>query len=69
MAKQAVVQQVSQNNSLDQWRVITNEAITKTNNQEDYIGDLADLENQETNLVDAVNNARGYSIAVSIALG
>lgn len=69
MAKQAVVQQVSQNNSLDQWRVTTNEAITKTNNQEDYIGDLATLENQESNLVDAVNNARGYSIAVSIALG
>lgn len=69
MAKQAVVQTVSQNNSLDQWRVLTNEAITKTNNQEDYIGDLADLENAETNLVEAVNNARGYSIAVSIALG
>lgn len=69
MAKQAVVQTVSQNNSFDQWRVQTNEVITKTNNQEDYIGDLADLENQETNLVEAINNSRGYSIAVSIALG
>ena len=69
MAKQAVVQTVSQNNSFDQWRVTTNEVITKTNNQEDYIGDLADLENQETNLVEAINNSRGYSIAVSIALG
>lgn len=69
MAKQAVVQTVSQNNSFDQWRVNTNEVITKTNNQEDNIGDLAQLENQDSNLVDAVNNARGYSIAVSIALG
>lgn len=69
MAKQAVVQEVTQNNSFDQWRVRTNEAIVKTNNQEDFIGDLASLENQEDNLVDAVNNARGYSIAVSIALG
>lgn len=69
MAKQAVVQTVNQNNSFDQWRVTTNEVITKTNNQEDYIGDLAQLEDGEDNLVDALNNARSYSIAVSIALG
>jgi hypothetical protein len=69
MAKQAVVPTVSQNNSFDQWRVTTNDVITKSNNQEDYIGDLAELEESETNLVDAVNNARSYSIAVSIALG
>ncbi len=41
MAKQAVVNAVSQANTFDQWRVQTNEVITKTNNQEDYIGDLA----------------------------
>jgi len=69
MAKQAIVQTVSQNNSFDQWRVLTNETITKTNNQEDNIGDLENLENAEDNLVDAINNSRGYSIAVSIALG
>ena len=69
MAKEAVVQTVSQNNSFDQWRVKTNEVITKTNNQEDKLGDLALLEEGEDNIVDAVNNARSYSIAVSIALG
>jgi hypothetical protein len=43
--------------------------ITKGNNQENKIGDLALLQNGEADLVSSVNNARDYSIAISIALG
>ena len=43
--------------------------ITKGNNQENKLGDLALLENGEADLTSAVNNARDYSIAMSIALG
>ncbi|NBP55185.1 hypothetical protein EBU71_01365 [bacterium] len=69
MAKQAVVNTVSQANTFDQWRVQTNSVITKTNNQEDYIGDLALLSNAEPDLVSAVNETREYSVAITIALG
>lgn len=69
MAKQAVVATVSQANTFDQWRVQTNSVITKTNNQEDYIGDLALLENAQPDLVAAVNEVREYSVAITIALG
>jgi hypothetical protein len=69
MAKQAVVATVSQANTFDQWRVSTNEVITKTNNQEDFIGDLALLDNGQPDLVEAINEARGFSVAITIALG
>ena len=69
MAKEAAVAQVSQNETFDQWRIKTNLNITKGNNQEDKLGDLALLENGESDLTSAVINARDYSIAMSIALG
>ena len=69
MAKQEVVATVSQANTFDQWRVSTNEVITKTNNQEDYIGDLALLDNAQPDLVSGINEARGFSLAITIALG
>ena len=69
MAKEAAVAQVSQNETFDQWRIKTNLNITKGNNQEDKLGDLALLENGEADLTSAVNNARDYAIAMSIALG
>lgn len=69
MAKQTTITEVSQANTFDQWRQKTNEVITHTNNQEDFIGDIAQIESGNTNLVDAVNEARGYSVAISIALG
>ena len=69
MAKEAAVAQVSQNETFDQWRIKTNLNITKGNNQEDKLGDLALLENGESDLTSAVNNARDYSIEMSIALG
>ena len=69
MAKQSTITEVAQANTFDQWRVKTNEVITHTNNQEDAIGDIANIESGDTNLVDAVNEARDYSVAISIALG
>ena len=69
MAKEAAVASVSQSETFDQWRQKTNLNITKGNNQEDKLGDLALLENGESDLTSAVNNARDYSIAMSIALG
>ena len=69
MAKQAVVGTVSQANTFDQWRVQTNTVITTTNNQEDNIGDLALLDNGQPDLVEAINEARGFSLAITIALG
>ena len=69
MAKEAAVAQVSQSETFDQWRQKTNLNITKGNNQEDKLGDLALLENGESDLTSAVNNARDYAIAMSIALG
>ena len=69
MAKEAAVAQVSQSETFDQWRQKTNLNITKGYNQEDKLGDLALLENGEADLTSAVNNARDYSIAMSIALG
>lgn len=69
MAKQAVVSAVSQANTFDQWRVQTNAVITTTNNQEDNIGDLALLDNGQPDLVEAINEARGFSVAITIALG
>jgi|TARA_B100001057_G_scaffold480166_1_gene552699 hypothetical protein len=69
MALEAAVVVVSQSETFDQWRVKTNLNITKGNNQENKIGDLALLQNGEADLVSSVNNARDYSIAISIALG
>ena len=69
MAKEAAVASVSQSETFDQWRVKTNLNITKGNNQENKLGDLALLENGESDLTSAVYNARDYSIAMSIALG
>ena len=69
MSLEAAVVVVSQSETFDQWRVKTNLNITKGNNQENKIGDLALLQNGEADLVSSVNNARDYSIAISIALG
>jgi uncharacterized membrane protein len=69
MAKQPIVATVSQANTFDQWRIQTNEVIVKTNNQEDFIGDLALLQNAQPDLVSGINEARGFSLAITIALG
>lgn len=59
---------VPQSDNLDQWRVKTNSAIERTNNQEVKIGDLNELAQGEESLVDAVNGARDFSIAITLAL-
>lgn len=59
---------VPQSDNLDQWRVKTNSAIERTNDQEVKIGDLNQLAQGEENLVDAVNGARDFSIAITLAL-
>lgn len=69
MALQPAVATVSQANTFDQWRVQTNAVITTTNNQETNIGDLALLDNAEPNIVASINEARGFSVAITIALG
>lgn len=69
MALQPAVVTVSQANTFDQWRVQTNTVITTTNNQETNIGDLALLDNAEPNIVASINEARGFSLAITIALG
>jgi len=62
------VQTVPQSDNLDQWRVKTNQVIDRTNNQEVKIGDLNELAQGEESLVDAVNGARDFSIAITLAL-
>ncbi len=69
MALQPAVATVSQANTFDQWRVQTNAVITTTNNQENNIGDLALLDNAQPDLVSGINEARGFSLAITIALG
>jgi hypothetical protein len=44
-------------------------AVDAINEHDGEIGDLNNLQGSETNLVEAVNNTRSFSIAISIALG
>lgn len=44
-------------------------AVDAINEHDTEIGDLNILQGSESNLVDAVNNSRSFSIAISIALG
>jgi hypothetical protein len=60
---------VPQTDNFDQWRVKTNEAIERTNNQELKIGDLNELIDPQQDLVSAVNSGREFSIAITLALG
>ena len=69
MALQTPVTTVPQTDSFDQWRVKTNQVITQSNQTVQDVGDLADLAGGESNIVDAVNGTRSFSIAISIALG
>ena len=55
--------------NIDQWRIRTNDTIDQLNTTVTDVGDLAQLQGGETNIVDSVNGARSFSIAISIALG
>jgi hypothetical protein len=62
------IAEVPQTDNFDQWRIKTNQAITRTNDQEVKIGDLNTLVDPQENLVDAVNSGRQFSIAITLAL-
>lgn len=62
------IAEVPQTDNFDQWRVKTNQAITRTNDQEVKIGDLNTLVDPQDSLVDAVNSGRQFSIAITLAL-
>ena len=53
---------VNQLYSIDQWRVRTNDTITRLNTTTTNAGDLALLGGGETNLVSAINNVRTAGI-------
>lgn len=69
MALPTPLNHTEQEYSIDQWRVRTNDTIDQLNTTVTEVGDLANLQGGETNIVDSVNGARSFSIAVSIALG
>jgi hypothetical protein len=69
MALQTPVITVPQTDTFDQWRVKTNQVITQSNQTVQDVGDMDQLINGEANLVEAINNNTGFSIAISIALG
>jgi hypothetical protein len=57
------ITQVPDTDNFEQWRV-------KTNDIANQVGDLANLETQDaTSIVNAVNSAQGFAVAMSIALG
>ena len=62
------VQSIPQTDNFDQWRIKTNEVISRTNAHEIKIGDLNTLLDPQSNLVDAVNSGRQFSIAITLAL-
>ena len=62
------VAEVPQTDNFDQWRIKTNQAISRTNDQEVKIGDLNTLVDPQESLVDAVNSGRQFSIAITLAL-
>lgn len=62
------IAEVPQTDNFDQWRIKTNQAITRTNDQEVKIGDLNTLVDPQESLVDAVNSGRQFSIAITLAL-
>ena len=69
MALQTPVITVPQSDTFDQWRVKTNQVITQSNQTVQDVGDLSQLVAGQTNLVDAINDANDFSIAITIALG
>jgi len=70
MALQTPVSNVTTSDNFEQWWEKTNQTITMSNTQETNIGDIDTLaDGTSTNLVDAVNATRNFSIAISIALG
>ncbi len=69
MALQTPVNTVPQTDTFDQWRVKTNEVIVQSNQTVQDVGDMDQLLGGESNLVEAINNNTGFSIAISIALG
>lgn len=69
MALPTPVTTVPQTDTFDQWRVKTNSVIGQSNQTVQDVGDLANLAGGESTIVDAVNNNRNFSIAISIALG
>lgn len=62
------IAEVPQTDNFDQWRIKTNQAISRTNDQEVKIGDLNTLVDPQESLVDAVNSGRQFSIAITLAL-
>ena len=70
MALQTPTPAVTTSDNFEQWFDKTNEVITEANQTVQDVGDLATLaDGASTNLVDAVNNGRNFSIAMSVALG
>lgn len=67
--QETAISSVPQTDNFDQWRIKTNEAISRTNNQEVKIGDLNTLIDPQNSLVEAVNSGRQFSIAITLALG
>jgi hypothetical protein len=69
MALQTPVITVPQTDTFDQWRVKTNQVIDQSNQTVEDVGDVTQLVAGQTNLVQAINDANDFSIAITIALG
>lgn len=69
MALPTPLNTVPQTDSFDQWRQKTNSAVDQINQTVEDVGDLATLQGGESTVVEGVNGARNFSIAMSIALG
>lgn len=69
MALPTPLEHTEQEYSIDQWRIRTNDTIDQVNTTVSEVGDLANLNGGEATIVDSVNGARSFSLAISIALG
>lgn len=69
MALQTPVITVPQTDTFDQWRVKTNQVVEQSNQTVQDVGDLTQLVAGQNNLVQAINDANDFSIAITIALG
>lgn len=70
MALQTPTTPVDTSDNFEQWFNKTNDVINEANQTVQDVGDLSELDDgTSTNLVDAINTGRNFSIAISIALG
>lgn len=69
MALQTPVITVPQTDTFDQWRNKTNQVVEQSNQTVEDVGDIAQLVAGQNNLVQAINDANDFSIAITIALG